>query len=133
MMWGGGKGWWDGGKGYGWGKGGWGGGKKGGWSDSTWNSRRDEPEGPEPAASDNLYVKFLSAGITDDEVREAFTKCGEVATLRVLRFDYALECAALVRMATSEQAAAARAELDGAVLEGPSSTSELTCTKQTKK
>mmetsp|Transcript_85323 Transcript_85323/g.150678 ORF Transcript_85323/g.150678 Transcript_85323/m.150678 type:complete len:335 (-) Transcript_85323:351-1355(-) len=102
----------------GWGKGGWGGGGKGGWGGfGSWAPlklppREEEPEKPEGPPSDNLYVKHLPVGITEEDVKATFGKCGEVADCRLLRPDYSLEWAALVRMTTPEQAATARQSLD---------------------
>jgi len=109
-----GKGWGKGfmayGKGFGWGK--------GGWAPVPQLQKDDGPEKAEPPASDNLYVKHLPLGITDEVVKETFAKMGEVAELRILRPDFSLESAALVRYATAESAAAARSTLNGTVLEG---------------
>lgn len=80
--------------------------------------REDGPEKPEPPQSDNLYVKHLTIGVTEESVKEAFAGCGEVAEVRILRPEFALECAALVRFATTEGAAQARTTLDGTVMQG---------------
>jgi len=111
-----GKGWGKGFMAYG-GKGGFGWGK-GGWAPVPQLQKDDGPEKAEPPASDNLYVKHLPLGITDEAVKETFGKCGEVAELRILRPDFSLESAALVRYATAEGAAAATSTLNGTCLEG---------------
>lgn len=109
----------------GWGKGyhgqDWGGGKWGGYGWGTspltkW-SPAEEEEGPEPPPVDNLYVSNLPVGITESEVRDTFSRVGHVVELRMLRPAH-LQCAALVRMASLEQARAARTKLDGAVADG---------------
>mmetsp|Transcript_118713 Transcript_118713/g.205385 ORF Transcript_118713/g.205385 Transcript_118713/m.205385 type:complete len:329 (-) Transcript_118713:338-1324(-) len=112
----------------GWGKGSWGGGGKGGYGGwDSWGAplkllpREEEPEKPEGPPSDNLYVKHLPVGITEEDVKATFGKHGEVADCRLLRPDYSLEWAALVRMTTPEQAAAARQSLDNAYPEFTSS------------
>jgi len=74
-----------------------------------------EAERPEPAPSDNLYVKDLPPGISEEEVHATFSKVGSVVECRVLRWDNASGCAALVRMASMELAARARAQLSGTV------------------
>merc|ERR1711904_360316 len=43
---------------------------------------------------------------------------GEIGELRILRPDFALECAVLVRYASKEQAASARTTLDDTVVDG---------------
>jgi len=108
--WGKGYSWW----GYGWDD--WGG--KGAW---VWQpnerSKQAENDRPEPPPSDNLYVKDLPPGITEDEVHATFSKVGSVVECRVLRWDSASGSAALVRMASPELAARARAQLSGTVHE----------------
>jgi len=80
--------------------------------------REDGPERPEPPPSDNLYVKHLPLGITEEDLQTTFLPCGEIAELRILRPDFALECAALVRFATEEAATQARTTLDDTVVQG---------------
>jgi len=111
------------GGGYGGGKGGWTF-VKGGWGTGGAGKggvpelREDGPEKPEPPASDNLYVKHLPLGVTEDNLRDTFSGCGEIAELRILRPTFALECAALVRYSTPEEAAQARTSLDDTVVQG---------------
>lgn len=109
------------GKGYG-AKGGWTFVKGGGWPGGKGmvpELREDAPDKPEPPASDNLYVKHLPIGVTEDDVRSTFSQnSAEIVELRILRPEFALECAALVRFATEEQAAQARTSLDGTVVHG---------------
>jgi len=52
-------------------------------------------------------------GVTEGEMRDTFSQVGHVVELRFLRSDGNSECAALVRMASKEQAEAARSKLDG--------------------
>lgn len=96
------------GKGKGWGKG-WG----SWWAPPPKLQPRDEevekPEGPE---SENLYIKHLPVGATEEDVTATFQKAGEVAECKVLKPNYSLEWAALVRMATPAQAAVARQSVD---------------------
>jgi RNA recognition motif-containing protein len=106
----------------GWGKGSWGkgmwsmmggcGGMKGGWSAPKLLPREEEPEKPEGQPSENLYVKHLPVGVTEEQIKDTFQKVGTVEECRLLRPDYSLEWAALVRMSTLEQGAAARRTLD---------------------
>lgn len=99
------------GKGYGKGWGSWG--YVGGWaSPSKLLPREDEPEKPEGPPSENLYVKHWPVGVTEDDIKATFQKAGEVVECRLLRPENSLEWAALVRMATPEQAAAARHGVD---------------------
>lgn len=104
---GGGKGWgmdFKGGKG--WDMGFKGGGKAGGW---MWTpGGQQESDRPEPEAHDNLYIKNLPPGIKDEEVVTTFSEAGDVVECRVLSWDGVSECAALVRMATTEQAVKAK-------------------------
>lgn len=93
--------------------------------------REDEPDKPEPPASDNLYIKHLPLGATEEMLRDTFGKVGEVAELRILRSDYALEGAALIRYASEEQATAARTSLDETAVQG--STVPLFAKAQTTK
>lgn len=121
-------GWWPQPKGYGKGFGNFGGwsfvpGGKGygfpkGFGKGVPELREDGPERPEPPPSDNLYVKHLPLGITEEDVRTTFSPCGEIAELRILRPDFALECAALVRFDTEEAATQARTTLDDTVVVG---------------
>jgi RNA recognition motif-containing protein len=100
------------------GKGGFKGGKFGGKA-FTPELREDESERPEPPANDNLYVKQLPLGATEDMLRDTFGKVGDIAEIRILRpGDFALEGAALIRYASEEQAASARTSLDGAAVHG---------------
>jgi len=93
--------------------------------------REDGPERPEPPQSDNLYVKHLPLGVTEENLRETFSTCGEVAEVRVLRPDFALECAALVRFVTVGDAEKARTTLDSTVVKG--STPSLYANAQNKR
>lgn len=92
------------------------GGKGAGW---VWqpngNARKSGNEKPEPAPSDNLYVKDLPPGITEEEVHSMFSKVGSVVECRVLRWESAIGSAALVRMASVEMALKAKTELSGTV------------------
>mmetsp|Transcript_20308 Transcript_20308/g.53833 ORF Transcript_20308/g.53833 Transcript_20308/m.53833 type:complete len:468 (-) Transcript_20308:177-1580(-) len=108
--WGGGKGW---GKGGGWGGDGW------LWTPGPSRGGRDgeEDSRPEGPPSDNLYVKDLPPGITEDEVFATFSKAGQVVDCYVLRWDHLSACAALVRMASTEQATKAKEKLHGAIHE----------------
>merc|ERR1740138_430703 len=72
----------------------------GGW---MW-SNSNESERPEPPPHDNLYVKNLPPGIKEEEVCATFGTEGDVVECRILTGDGFSECAALVRMATVEQA-----------------------------
>lgn len=107
----GGYGSWAGGFG-GYGKGGWGGGG------AMWAPapkllpREDEPERPEGPPSENLYVKHWPVGVTEEDVKATFAKAGEVVECRLLKPDFSLEWAALVRLSTVEQAKVARETLD---------------------
>merc|ERR1719326_2267596 len=97
---------------FGKGKGPWGG---GGW---VWTSQGDnERERTEPDPHDNLYVKNLPPGIKEEEIIATFAEAGEVAECRVLRWDGISECAALVRMGSTEQATKAKELLNGKVHE----------------
>mmetsp|Transcript_72382 Transcript_72382/g.151050 ORF Transcript_72382/g.151050 Transcript_72382/m.151050 type:complete len:899 (+) Transcript_72382:109-2805(+) len=91
------------------------------WGGKGWvwqpNTKNPENERPEPAASDNLYVKDLPPGISEEEVHATFSKIGSVVECRVLRWDNGSGCAALVRMASQELATRARAQLSGTVHE----------------
>jgi len=124
-----------GGKGFGGGK--YGGGwtfVKGGYSGGKGGMpelREDGPEKPEPPPSDNLYVKHLPLGVTEENLRDTFSPCGDIQELRVLRPDFALECAALVRFATQEEADKARTTLDATVVQG--TTPPIYANAQTKK
>jgi len=127
---GGGYGGWDMGKGFGkgWNMGKGFGGKGGGWSfvkggygmgkGGVPELREDGPERPEPPQSDNLYVKHLPIGVTEDNLKDTFSACGSVEEVRILRPDFALECAALVRFASVGEADTARNSLDGTVVQG---------------
>jgi len=98
---------------------------------STLELREDgSDEKPEPPPSDNLYIKHLPLGVTEDNLRETFEKSGAIEQLRILRPDYALECAALIRYSSPEEATAARTTLDGTVVSG--STPPLFAKSQTK-
>jgi len=113
--WGGGKGWadskggkgWDDGFGFKGGKG-WDGSKGGkfgaGW---VWTNQQ-ESDRPEPPPHDNLYIKNLPPGINEEEVTKCFSEAGDVVECRVLSWDGVSECAALVRMATTEEAVKAK-------------------------
>lgn len=72
---------------------------------------------PEPEPTDNLYVKNLPSEISEEDVHAMFSKVGAVVECRVLRWDDASGCAALVRMASVELATQARNELSGKVHE----------------
>jgi len=100
--------------GWGYGKGGWDGGGGGAmWSPAPkLLPREDEPDRPEGPPSENLYVKHWPVGITEEDVKATFAKAGEVVECRLLRPDFSLEWAALVRMATEEQAKVARETMD---------------------
>lgn len=87
----------------------------GGKSSNKGGADKEEREEPEP--HDNLFVKNLPPGITEEEMCAVFAKIGDVVECRVLRWDAMSDCAALVRMASVEQATKARAELDGKVHE----------------
>merc|ERR1719263_1968484 len=78
---------------------------------SRWapSKEEDEPSRMEPAPNDNIYVKHLPVGITEEQVRKTFEKVGSVEELRIM--EYALEYAALVRMPSVDHAAAARTNL----------------------
>lgn len=125
--------WGGGGKGYG---GKYGGGwtfVKGGYSGGKGGIpelREDGPEKPEPPPSDNLYVKHLPLGVTEENLRDTFSPCGEIQELRILRPDFALECAALIRFSTQEEADKARTTLDATVVQG--STPPVYANAQTK-
>merc|ERR1719191_1974872 len=86
----------------------WGG---GGW---VWTNQ-NESERPEPEPHDNLYVKNLPPAIKEEEIIETFAEAGEVSECRVLRWDGVSECAALVRMASTEDAVKAKDALNGKV------------------
>lgn len=101
-----------GGKGGGWGKGGWGNYMMWGFSPPKLYPRNEESEKPEGPASENLYTKHWPVGVTEDQVKQAFAKVGEVVECHLLRLNYSLEWAALLKMATPEQAAAARQTMD---------------------
>jgi len=77
------------------------------------------PGGVEP--NDNLYVKGLPLGTPDFLLRAVFAQFGTVVWLKVLdpRGAEALDCAALVQMATVDEAQAAVAALHGRVLSAP--------------
>lgn len=90
------------------------------WPFGGWIWRQPQGKGPpttedkeEPEPHDNLYVKGLPPGIIEEEVSSTFAAAGDVVECRVLRWDGLSECAALVRMASAEQATKAREELDG--------------------
>eukprot|EP00405_Crypthecodinium_cohnii_P025364 CAMPEP_0206496016 /NCGR_PEP_ID=MMETSP0324_2-20121206/49068_1 /ASSEMBLY_ACC=CAM_ASM_000836 /TAXON_ID=2866 /ORGANISM="Crypthecodinium cohnii, Strain Seligo" /LENGTH=916 /DNA_ID=CAMNT_0053980773 /DNA_START=145 /DNA_END=2895 /DNA_ORIENTATION=+ len=99
--------------GYGGGGGSWAGGNSG----YYWVPSSKQNEKPEPSPSDNLYIKDLPPGITEEQVHQTFAKIGPVVECRVLRWDSGSGCAALVRMATQEQATRARAQLNNSVHE----------------
>eukprot|EP00448_Togula_jolla_P010438 CAMPEP_0170595868 /NCGR_PEP_ID=MMETSP0224-20130122/14797_1 /TAXON_ID=285029 /ORGANISM="Togula jolla, Strain CCCM 725" /LENGTH=724 /DNA_ID=CAMNT_0010920089 /DNA_START=120 /DNA_END=2294 /DNA_ORIENTATION=+ len=125
---GGGKGWMgDGGKGGG--KGAWAGGKGWppvlGWVWHPSNRPGDSDQRPEPDPCDNLYVRDLPPGVTEEELHATFSKFGLVVESRVLRWQNMAECAALVRMATVEQATAAREALNDTVHESCNQTLAL--------
>lgn len=83
----------------------------GGW---VW-SNQTESERPEPEPHDNLYVKNLPPGVSEEEITETFAEAGDVVECRVLRWDGVSECAALVRMASIEAATKAKELLNGKV------------------
>jgi len=120
----------QGGKGWYGGKGG-----KGDWPAVGWvwqpSGRSASGDRPEPDPHENLYVKDLPPGVTDDEVHATFSKVGQVLMSRVLRWDDMSGCAALVRMANVEQALRAKEELDGTVL--GSCIRQIACTPQEKR
>jgi len=105
---------------------------KGGYGKGTVPELREDdgPEKPEPPQSDNLYVKHLPIGTTEENLQETFSPCGEVAEVRILRPQFAVECAALVRFATADGAEKARNSLDGTCIQG--TTSPLYANTQTK-
>lgn len=73
---------------------------------------RNKPEKPEGSPCDNLYIKHLPIGITDEELKKTFEKAGEVSEFRIIRPEFGLEWAALVRMASEAEATKARQTLD---------------------
>jgi len=88
------------------------------WQPPNWaGEEREDNTRPEGPPSDNLYVKDLPPGITEEEVTSTFAKYGQVMECRVLRWDSASSCAALVRMASVEQASQAKAHVDNTVHE----------------
>mmetsp|Transcript_13464 Transcript_13464/g.21224 ORF Transcript_13464/g.21224 Transcript_13464/m.21224 type:complete len:948 (+) Transcript_13464:94-2937(+) len=89
------------------------GGKGGGW---VWTNQT-ENDRPEPEPHDNLYIKNLPPGIKEEEVISTFGTEGDVVECRVLNWDGVSECAALVRMATVEQATSAKEKYNGKVHE----------------
>jgi len=95
----------------------WGGkGAFGGWGGGGWVwTNQNESDRPEPEPHDNLYVKNLPPGIKEEEITETFAEAGDVSECRVLRWDGVSECAALVRMATTEGATKAKELLNGKV------------------
>jgi len=99
-----------------WAYGGWPQGFGGGKGNGKFTDKKEE-EREEPDPHDNLFVKNLPPGITEEEVCAVFAKMGDVVECRVLRWDAMSDCAALVRMASVEQATRARTEVDGKVHE----------------
>jgi len=87
------------------------------WQPPTSKLERDECQRNEGPPSDNLYVKDLPPGISEQEVTNTFARYGQVMECRVLRWDCASSCAALVRMASMEQATLAKANLDNTIHE----------------
>jgi len=78
-------------------------------------------DAPDQTPSDNLYVKGLPLGTPDFLLRAVFAQFGTVVRLRVLepRKGEALDCAALVQMASVEDAQAAVQALHGRMLAAP--------------
>lgn len=73
------------------------------------------PPGAPP--SDNLYVKGLPMGVTDDDVRTVFSAYGTVNSLRLLfPRPPAIDVIALVRMGSVEDATEAMLQLSGAAV-----------------
>jgi RNA recognition motif-containing protein len=75
-------------------------------------------EKPEPPASNNLYIKHLPMGVTEDMLQDTFQTAGHIQQLRILRLDNLVESAALIRFSSPEEATAARTTLDGTVVNG---------------
>mmetsp|Transcript_58290 Transcript_58290/g.130284 ORF Transcript_58290/g.130284 Transcript_58290/m.130284 type:complete len:229 (+) Transcript_58290:167-853(+) len=68
------------------------------------------PKGAPP--SDNLYVKGLQPAATEQDVRDLFGICGTVQSVRVMRPPPgAMDCTALVRMGSQEEAQSAIEQL----------------------
>merc|ERR1740138_1013768 len=100
----------------------WGGGKGekgfGSWGGGGWVwTNQPESDRPEPEPHDNLYIKNLPPSIKEDEVIKTFGTEGDVVECRVLNWDGVSECAALVRMASVEQATSAKEKYNGKVHE----------------
>lgn len=74
-----------------------------------------------PQPSDNLYVKGLPLGTPDFLLRAVFVQFGTVVRLKILepRGNEAMDCAALVQMASVEEAQASVESLHGRVLAAP--------------
>lgn len=81
----------------------------GGW---VWTSQ-NESDRPEPEPHDNLYVKNLPPGIKEEEVIATFRTVGDVVECRLLSWDGLSECAALVRMSSTDQATAVKQTFNG--------------------
>jgi len=93
-------------------------GGKGWWPPGGWVwTNQNEKEKPEPEPHDNLYVKNLPPGLSEEEVTETFSKAGQVTECRILRWDSTFDCAALIRMGSVEEAIKAKEMLDGKVHE----------------
>lgn len=80
--------------------------------------RRNDQEPKDGLPSDNLYVKGLPPRITEGQLHRTFSKIGKVVELKILRYGDSLECAALVRMASTEVAKACMDKLNGMAPEG---------------
>lgn len=82
---------------------------------------KEASEQPQQTPSDNLYVKGLPLGTPDFLLRAVFQQYGTVSRLKILEpwGGEALDCAALVQMATVDEAKAAVEALHGRVLAAP--------------
>jgi len=69
--------------------------------------------GKDQIASDNLYVSALPRTISEDEIRQTFTKYGNIVRLRMLTQEGRPETHALVQLESEQLAAAALRDLDG--------------------
>lgn len=80
--------------------------------------RRPPREQKDAQPSENLYVKGLPPRVNESQLQSTFSKVGNVVELKILRYGDSLECAALVRMGSLEEAAAAVEQLSGTTPEG---------------
>jgi len=91
------------------------GGPGGGWGWYPPQNAPREDRRPEGPPSQNLYIKDLPPAVSEEQVTALVSKHGRITECRVLWRDGWSAGAALVSMATLEEAARAKEQLDGSI------------------